>query len=128
MSSGVGHRCSLNLELLWLWCRPAAIVPIQPLAWELPHAMGAAPKTHQKNFFGFADKYPGNNILWRDWKIIWELILINYKRLCSKSLAELLMHIFKNAYQDSNYCSQFIEHLLKHLLRLMQNTRPSSWL
>ena len=22
--------------LLWLWCRPAAIAPIRPLAWELP--------------------------------------------------------------------------------------------
>ena len=24
--------------LLWLWCRPAAIAPIQPLAWEPPYA------------------------------------------------------------------------------------------
>ena len=22
--------------LLWLWCRPAAVAPIKPLAWELP--------------------------------------------------------------------------------------------
>ena len=27
---------------LWLWCRPAATVPIGPLAWEPPHAMGVA--------------------------------------------------------------------------------------
>ena len=27
---------------LWLWCRLAAIAPIQPLAWEPPYAMGAA--------------------------------------------------------------------------------------
>ena len=30
--------------LLWLWCRPAAAAPIQPLAWELPYATGAALK------------------------------------------------------------------------------------
>ena len=30
--------------LLWLWCRPAAIAPIQPLAWEPPYAVGAALK------------------------------------------------------------------------------------
>ena len=23
-----------------LWCRPAAVAPIQPLAWELPYAAG----------------------------------------------------------------------------------------
>ena len=27
--------------LPWLWCRPAAAAPIGPLAWELPHAVGA---------------------------------------------------------------------------------------
>ena len=27
-----GHRCSLDPELLWLWCRPAAAALIQPLA------------------------------------------------------------------------------------------------
>ena len=26
--------------LLWLWHRPAAVVPILPLAWELPSAKG----------------------------------------------------------------------------------------
>ena len=36
-------------ELLWLQCRPAATVPIQPLAWEPPHAMGVAlEKTKKK--------------------------------------------------------------------------------
>ena len=28
--------------LLWLWGRPAAVAPIQPLAWELPYAAGVA--------------------------------------------------------------------------------------
>ena len=43
MSYGVGHRCGLDLALLWLWHRPAAIVLIQPLACERPYAAGAAP-------------------------------------------------------------------------------------
>ena len=30
--------------LLWLWWRPAAAAPIRSLAWELPHAAGAALK------------------------------------------------------------------------------------
>ena len=42
MSCGVGHRCGSDPELLWLWCRPAAAVPIQCLAWEPPYAMGLA--------------------------------------------------------------------------------------
>ena len=34
--------------LLWLWRRPAAIAPIQPLAWELPDNEGAALKRKGK--------------------------------------------------------------------------------
>ena len=32
------------MVLLWL-CRPAAVAPIQPLAWELPYASGVALKS-----------------------------------------------------------------------------------
>ena len=42
MSYGVGHRCGSDPELLWLWCRLAAVAPIQPLAWEPPYAKGTA--------------------------------------------------------------------------------------
>ena len=42
VSCGVGLRCSSDLALLWLWCRPAAVAPIWPLAWELPYAVGVA--------------------------------------------------------------------------------------
>ena len=28
--------------LLWLWCRPAAVAPSRPLAWEPPYATGGA--------------------------------------------------------------------------------------
>ena len=38
--------------LLWLWCRPVAIAPIPPIAWEPPYAHGCGPKktkNKQKN-------------------------------------------------------------------------------
>ena len=44
VSSAVGHRCGSDRALLWLWCRPAAVAPIQSLAWELPYAKGTALK------------------------------------------------------------------------------------
>ena len=34
--------------MLRLWCRPAAAVPIQPLAWDLPYAAGAALKKRER--------------------------------------------------------------------------------
>ena len=37
-----------NLALLWLWCRPAAAAPIQPLDWELPCTMGEALKRKKR--------------------------------------------------------------------------------
>ena len=43
------RRCSLDLALLWLWCRVSAAAPIQPLARELPYAAGAALKSKQTN-------------------------------------------------------------------------------
>ena len=43
-SCGMGCRCGLDLVLLCLWCIPAAIAPIGPLAWELPFAAGVALK------------------------------------------------------------------------------------
>ena len=44
MSCGVGGRRGWDPQLLWLWCRPAATAPIQPIAWEPPYAAGAALK------------------------------------------------------------------------------------
>ena len=48
MSCGVGHRCSLDPTLLWLWCRLAATALIRPPAWELPNAAGVALKKRKK--------------------------------------------------------------------------------
>ena len=42
MSCGVGRRCGSDPALLWLWHRPVATAPIEPLAWEPPYAEGAA--------------------------------------------------------------------------------------
>ena len=44
----VGCRHGSDPELLWLWYRPAAVALIQPLAWELPYAMGVALKKQKK--------------------------------------------------------------------------------
>ena len=37
-----------DLALLWLTHRPAAVAPIQPLAWELSYAESEAPKRKKK--------------------------------------------------------------------------------
>ena len=43
MNCGVGHRHGWDpVLLLWLWCRPVAIAPIRPLAWEPPYAENLA--------------------------------------------------------------------------------------
>ena len=48
VSCGVGCRHSSDLVLLWLWCRPAVVAPIRPLAWEPPYAMGQPPPPKKK--------------------------------------------------------------------------------
>ena len=50
VSCGMGHRCCSDptLLLLWLWCRPAAVTPIQLLAWESPYATSEALKSKKK--------------------------------------------------------------------------------
>ena len=42
MSCGVVRRHGSDPALLWLWHRPVATAPIQPLAWEPPYAEGVA--------------------------------------------------------------------------------------
>ena len=48
MSSGVGCRRSLDLALLWLRPRLAAVALTAPLAWEPPFAVGVALKKAKK--------------------------------------------------------------------------------
>ena len=45
---GVGCRHGLDHMLLWLWLRPSATAPIQPLAWDLPYAESEALKEQKK--------------------------------------------------------------------------------
>ena len=48
MSCGVDCRCGSDPELLCLWYRPAAVAPIQPLAWEHPYTAVAPLKRKKK--------------------------------------------------------------------------------
>ena len=45
---GLWLQPQLDLAMVWLWCRPVATAPIQPLAWESPYVMGAALKRQRK--------------------------------------------------------------------------------
>ena len=51
-----------DLAWLWLWCRPAAVAPIWPLAWKLPYAAGQVwpppKKTQQKKPQPLANRTP----------------------------------------------------------------------
>ena len=64
VSCGVCGRQDSDLVLLWLWCRPAAVAPIRPLAWEPPYAAGMAlrrqktkkKKTTKKNLWCYCTR------------------------------------------------------------------------
>ena len=48
--SGLGIQCFCELWCMsqtWLWCRPAAVAPTNPLAWASPCATGVALKSKQ---------------------------------------------------------------------------------
>ena len=53
----VGHRYGSDLALLSLWCRPVATAALQSLAWEPPHAMGAALKKKKKELWFLCKDY-----------------------------------------------------------------------
>ena len=48
MSCGVGHRHGLDVAWLWVWCRPVATGPIEPLAWDHPYATDGTLKKQKK--------------------------------------------------------------------------------
>ena len=48
MGCGVGCRCSSDPVLLWLWCRPAAVAPVQHLVWEFPYAVSVVLESKNK--------------------------------------------------------------------------------
>ena len=51
------RRCGLDLAWLWLWCRPAATAPLQPLAWELPYATSAVLKKKERKFVSKLNRF-----------------------------------------------------------------------
>ena len=68
MSCGVGHRCSLDPALLWLWGRLAATALIGPLAWEPPYAVGVSlkrQKTKKEINQSNNDSNNNNNFPWK---------------------------------------------------------------
>ena len=78
MGCGVGHSCGSDPTFLWLWCSPAAVAPIQPLAWELPYAMGVAQnpkklklKINNKNYETLINKIEDDIKKWKDVLCLW---------------------------------------------------------
>ena len=57
MSCGVGCKCSLDPALLWLWCRPAATVPLRPPAQRIStrHKCGPKRQKQQQKNSGLAN-------------------------------------------------------------------------
>jgi len=66
--------------LLWLWCRPAAAAPIQPLAWEIPYVIGIAKERKRERERG--EKEEGE-------KERKNLILITCMDLCARIFYKL---------------------------------------
>ena len=109
MSCGVGHRHGSDLTLLW--CRPAAVAPIQPLAWEPPYATGAALKRQeQTNKKPQKQKNPKNTSLGEsdfqyylifthvyqfDGYLLWYPVKGPHPKSCPESLqlANMLLHV-----------------------------------
>jgi len=48
MSCGVGHRCSLDPALLWLWCRPAVVALTWPLGTSTCRKWGSEKQKKKK--------------------------------------------------------------------------------
>ena len=59
MSCGVGFGRGSKPTLLWMWGRLVAVALIDPLAWELPHAVGTALKTNKKKPQAAEKQKPG---------------------------------------------------------------------
>ena len=55
-------RCSLDLALLWPWCKPAAAAPIRSLVWELPYASCVALKNKKRMNQNVGNVIPPNKI------------------------------------------------------------------
>ena len=93
MSCGVGRRCSLDLALLWLWCRPAAAAPIWPLAWEPLYVAGVVLKGRKKKT---TSNYNYNGISHSFYYLIIPYLVLNYFRDLLVSLLKFQVPVWLN--------------------------------
>ena len=96
MSCGVGHRHGSDLVLLWLWCRPATIAPIQPPPWESPYTVGVALKRQKK-------------------KKKLELLFVIYHRVHFYQHSSLFLNSHFNLLFKENKLKFYLEKLYIHL-------------
>ena len=64
VSCGVGRRRGSDSVLLWLWCRPVAVAPIRPLAWEPPCTTGEALEKTKKIYIHTPHTHIHTHLLW----------------------------------------------------------------
>ena len=84
VSYSVGFRRGWDPSLLWqwLWCRLAAIGPIQPLAWELPYAMAVALKKQNKTKKKTKKQNNGENLIKKKHKLSGNIYAYHDKSSC----------------------------------------------
>ena len=80
MSCGVG--CIRSSDLVLLWHRLAAVIPIRPLAWEPPYDTGVALKRKKKRMF-----------LMKQQKL---LILLNFSKLLNCIKSQPFLHLLNS--------------------------------
>ena len=109
MSCGVGRRHGWDPMLLWLWCRPAAAGPIQPLAWELWYATHVALKKLKKIYIVFSfssDIYLGVGFL--DHMVVLSLLFIYLFR----EISILFSLVVQQCYTRDPFSPHPYQHLL----------------
>ena len=67
--------------MLWLWRRPVATAPIQPLAWESPYAAGVAQEMAKRQK---KKKEPFNTVSMRVWVLSLALLSGLRTQCCRK--------------------------------------------
>ena len=103
-----GFSCRHGLDPAWLllWCKPAAVVLIWPLAWELPCASSAAlkSKTKQNKTEQQQKKtkcFPARIIYWKPDRIRWHGAVkkgMLYMGLRTNMLVLSLLEFFSKAF------------------------------
>ena len=108
----LGHRCSLDPVWLWLRHRPAAIAPIQHLAWEILYVIGVVVKRKSKTVRAIS---------------ILLLIIITIAVHRASSMGNSLGSIFLSRYHPTP-CSPSPSHLLQEMSMLPKLTPTANQL